>query len=239
MRTKIAICVGVALIVVGSLWVGPASASMIAVANSSFEKQVLVDGANTEGAPVTDWDLGGASSGGWVGVQNPASTLFTKNGSGMPVGGDGANSLDIYLPSASDWGTRSQALKSVLQAGTYMLTVSVGRELSTTASNYYFGLYTTDNTLLRAFEGYGADLTAGQFVDKSVTFTVTNTDASLGKTLMITLGGGWPTNTGTGLETVHFDNVRLDYAAVPEPGSMAILASGLLGLLCYAWCKRK
>ena len=27
--------------------------------------------------------------------------------------------------------------------------------------------------------------------------------------------------------------------AVPEPGALALLASGLIGLLCYAWRKRK
>jgi hypothetical protein len=26
---------------------------------------------------------------------------------------------------------------------------------------------------------------------------------------------------------------------VPEPGTLALLAAGLLGLLCYAWRKRK
>jgi len=37
----------------------------------------------------------------------------------------------------------------------------------------------------------------------------------------------------TGLSEVRFD------AGVPEPGTLALLAAGLLGLLCYAWRKRK
>jgi hypothetical protein len=93
--------------------------------------------------------------------------------------------------------------------------------------------------LLGAQEGYGADLIAGQFEEKSTTFTIADTNAHLGEALQIQLGGGWPTNTGSGLKTVHFDNVRLDYTAVPEPGTLALLASGLIGLLCYAWKKRK
>ena len=27
--------------------------------------------------------------------------------------------------------------------------------------------------------------------------------------------------------------------AIPEPGTLALLATGLIGLLCYAWRKRK
>lgn len=38
---------------------------------------------------------------------------------------------------------------------------------------------------------------------------------------------------------VGFDNVTLDAAAVPEPSLLTLFASGLLGLLAYAWRKRK
>ena len=36
-----------------------------------------------------------------------------------------------------------------------------------------------------------------------------------------------------------FDNLNPNVNAVPEPGTLALLASGLIGLLCYAWRKRK
>ena len=35
------------------------------------------------------------------------------------------------------------------------------------------------------------------------------------------------------------DNYVLDDPKVPEPGTLVLLATGLIGLLCYAWRKRK
>jgi hypothetical protein len=35
------------------------------------------------------------------------------------------------------------------------------------------------------------------------------------------------------------DNMRMSSAVVPEPGTLALLATGLIGLLAYAWRKRK
>jgi hypothetical protein len=47
-----------------------------------------------------------------------------------------------------------------------------------------------------------------------------------------------PTSTGN---TIYFDDISLKSgaAATPEPGTLVLLAAGLLGLLAYAWRKRR
>jgi len=37
----------------------------------------------------------------------------------------------------------------------------------------------------------------------------------------------------------HIDNLRLATTPIPEPSTLALLATGLAGLLCYAWRKRR
>ncbi len=58
---------------------------------------------------------------------------------------------------------------------------------------------------------------------------------------------GQPTYTVTGISimdqrgpyTQYYDNFALVNGAVPEPSTLALLACGLIGLLAYAWRKRK
>ncbi len=43
----------------------------------------------------------------------------------------------------------------------------------------------------------------------------------------------------SGQNELHFDNLDVTGPPVPEPSTLALLASGLIGLLAYAWKKRK
>ncbi len=57
-----------------------------------------------------------------------------------------------------------------------------------------------------------------------------------------TTAGVWGSNNYIGLETCdtatsYFDDLSI--TQIPEPGTFALLTTGLIGLLCYAWRKRK
>jgi hypothetical protein len=76
-----------------------------------------------------------------------------------------------------------------------------------------------------------ADMTPlGQFNDFTISYTAPSSGAALGKTLQVMVGGE---------ACVGLDNVRLSDSTVPEPGTIVLLGTGLLGLLAYAWRKRK
>ena len=65
------------------------------------------------------------------------------------------------------------------------------------------------------------------------TFTAESGGAYIGRPVVVEF---WHSGGGT---YSGIDKVYLDYTPVPEPGTLVLLATGLLGLLCYAWRKRK
>jgi hypothetical protein len=77
----------------------------------------------------------------------------------------------------------------------------------------------------------------GTFKDFSVTVytdDILKTVQSAGPIVGNNLYLGVIIGTGT-----YADNVRLDITPAPEPSTLVLLASGLIGLLAYAWRKRK
>jgi hypothetical protein len=63
---------------------------------------------------------------------------------------------------------------------------------------------------------------------------VLNYSTSTAETLTIALA-----DTGPGPGNAGFSAIALSASPVPEPGTIALLASGLVGLVCYAWRKRR
>jgi hypothetical protein len=69
-----------------------------------------------------------------------------------------------------------------------------------------------------------------------VILNVAGDNTHLGEALVVTLSA---TNLTGASNWVLVDNARLDFVPVPEPSAIMLLGSGMVGLLCYAWRKRR
>ena len=221
--------------------VGSVNAETITVTNPSFETPTLaVDGW---AAPTGGWaHVASGSSAVWI--VHPDSSQFTGAGSGTPLNADGTNVFEVEN---SDYGYIYQTTGATFTANmVYTLTVAVGESsLAGCMDNSFdidirYGVTGSGfGTQLGAGSGsyYAAHpaapaalLTAGQFTDFTASYTALPGDASLTQPVQILIGAA---ENGSGLQT-YFDNVRLTVAPVPEPSVLALVTSGLIGLLCYA-----
>lgn len=240
-RKSLFLSAGIVLTVAGGLLTASASADPVSVNNAGFETPVLDDGCFTfdNNAEWLIWSDNGSAGG----IINPNSDIYANATVGTALGGDGANMLSLMnTTSANSAGdvVAFQDLGDTFQAGkTYTLTVAVGKRFSGLApmDTFHLDIRTSSNTLLAQYVGTISDLTSGRFVDRSISYTVNSDDSMIGSGIRIMLGAANAANTCQQVQ--DFDNVRLVSGAVPEPSVLVLAASGLIGLLAYAWRKRK
>jgi hypothetical protein len=239
--------IGVALAAALLLFAIPAQAGL--VVNPSFDNQTLTNGDFTDA--IDGWTYwgsdGGLGAGGGI-IYNPTGYdapdgdtdwgFLGASGDGTPLGADGPNVAWEYA-NPQQYGLFQQVLNTTLEAGrTYTLTVAVG--MVPTGGNLSAQLLLSTEgapgslTGLLKYETFSpAEMTAATFVDKSVTYTPSEADIAAygGQKLMISLCGFSSGEVGR----IAFDNVRVE--VVPEPGTVTLLAFGLLGLAVGAWRK--
>ena len=211
------------------------------ITNPCFDDQALSNGQDTSmyGGGITGWSQHSDTYGlNWIGAVNPkgsdspdnAGGFIGASGNGTPQGGNGPDVLCLDGGvGGGNFGVQ-QTLPDTLKAGTYVFTVAVGATASGLAplDQYLIGIGTADlsSGYLASFSGTSS-VPLGYLTDESVTLNVPNNSPHLSYAIGLTMSGANLSTTGSASEATYFANVRFDYTALPEPGTLAPLGHGL------------
>jgi hypothetical protein len=221
---------GIAVLALG-VFAGSAQAAAIPVTNFSFEDPVL--GLNGEG----DLAKTAYQGHGWETTATAATAdyEFCSLPSWFPGGGVTGDQELLVNSTGFMVRTQGQDLGVNLAANTtYTLQVDLlndwgyvpGRllqyDIALHAGNNEVGRLTGDQTF--------ADATPGK-LELDLTAITGASPAGLGQPLWIELSSHHGNSA--------YDNVRLDATSVPEPSSVVLVISALIGLVAYAWRKRR
>jgi len=223
------------------------------VTNYSFESSALSDGGWSSGAP-TGWTMYVSGSGTHVGLQNPVNSQYSgttyvspEQPGYMPSPADGLQFCYVNVGKSASWTSSAtylyQSLGTVEANYYYRATAAIGMRLDYTSFpsgwelSLRYGGSGYNGTVLASVDQNSGNPTAGNFVDRSCTFDSRNFPDAIGKTLYVVFKATPPDTSN--LYQLSLDNVRVDRNYIPEPGALVLLGCGLVGLLCYAWRKRR
>jgi hypothetical protein len=240
-RMRVVACVvGVVAVI---LSVTAVEATVISVGNSSFESPNVSASPYAAGFPVLtpgtlSYDAWGTESANDGVVLNGHYDRAFTNLTGAQCGWMDVGSWQSYVA----YQDLTSATYEVGKA--YTLKVGIGRlptEQNMDAQMdiaLFARLDATSNAVAGTTTVRYGDLSATQLTDYTVSVpTVQSTDAWAGKPISIWLHSQTFNGSING-SCWNFDNVRLS-SITPEPSTLVLLVTGLLGLLAYAWRKRR
>jgi len=192
----------------------------VAIANASFEAQLLGDGSYTNN-DITGWHVGGGTN--TAGAQNPLP-------SALPRAPDGRNVA--YLNTFQLWngyttqGSLWQTLGEQAEAGTrYTLSAQIGRRLDVASLPDFVAELLVDGQAVASGTLFNADVAHGTFA--TLAFDYLATPAAKGA-LGIRFTSRYNPVQGKETWQATIDDVRLTAApGVPEPASWAMMVVGL------------
>jgi hypothetical protein len=158
------------------------------------------------------------------------------------------NTGSVALGTGGEWapgiisgGTSNPSTFTVLRwrapgAGTVDIAATVGKYLTGDQDvHVVLGSATAGTTGTSLFLDYLNDPSSGS--KTSVSYAGSSITVTSGSVIDLLLGIGPSNNFGN--DCFVIPNCQISFTAVPEPSSIAIFGSALLGLLAYAWRKRK
>lgn len=209
------------------LFSGVSMADSIVIQNSSFETtnpltNLCGAGCAYNYGEIPDWTV--------VGGNNGSAMIGNYFNSPLPDG-------DIVA--FSNGGVISQTLTgaSLLPNSTYVLSVFVGNRTDNKITDYSLSLY-AGSTLLGTFSGSNGAIATGTFEQEFLTYTTGSTVDAGDLKIELTSAGAQSDFDNVQLTVNPTEKWNIDSAVpTPEPGTLLMLGSGILGIAGFAFRK--